>query len=263
MLKTRVITALVLVVALAAVLFLLPRPAADACFAAIAALAGWEWAGLMKLGRRGRVVYGAVIALSCLAAYFLGPLPWLWLAAVVFWLLLAPLCLARHWPLVNHRLGGLALGWLLLLSTWLAMVALHGRSPWMLLAAMALVWAADTAAYFAGRAFGRHKLAPAISPGKTWEGVLGAIVGVLIYGFALPAGAGPWQEVGAPAMALILVLLTGVSIEGDLLESLVKRQADVKDSSALLPGHGGILDRIDSLLSALPLAALILYWRTA
>jgi phosphatidate cytidylyltransferase len=131
-----------------------------------------------------------------------------------------------------------------------------------MLAAMALVWVADVSAYFAGRTFGRHKLAPTISPGKTWEGVAGAVVGVLIYGgivftFTPLAGSLP---LATPLLVLLLMLLTAVSVMGDLFESLLKRQAGIKDSSNLLPGHGGVLDRIDALTSTLPLAALILYF---
>jgi phosphatidate cytidylyltransferase len=134
-------------------------------------------------------------------------------------------------------------------------------STWLLLAAMALVWVADIAAYFTGRAFGKRKLAPAISPGKTWEGVAGAVVGVMIYGavvlnFSPLAGNVP---LAAPLLVLLLLVLTAVSVMGDLFESLLKRQAGIKDSSNLLPGHGGVLDRIDALTSTLPLAALIVH----
>jgi phosphatidate cytidylyltransferase len=130
-----------------------------------------------------------------------------------------------------------------------------------MLAVMALVWVADIAAYFAGRAFGRHKLAPAISPGKTWEGVAGAIAGVLIYGAAVLSYSPLAGKLPLPtaALAALLVLLTAVSVMGDLFESLLKRQAGIKDSSQLLPGHGGVLDRIDALTSTLPVAALILH----
>jgi phosphatidate cytidylyltransferase len=142
------------------------------------------------------------------------------------------------------------------------MVALHAVDTWLMLAAMALVWVADITAYFAGRAYGRHKLAPTISPGKTWEGVAGAVVGVLVYGgivfsFTPLAGRLP---LSIPVIVLMLVLLTAVSVMGDLFESLLKRQAGIKDSSNLLPGHGGVLDRIDALTSTLPLAALILHF---
>jgi phosphatidate cytidylyltransferase len=127
---------------------------------------------------------------------------------------------------------------------------------------MAIVWLADTAAYFAGRAFGRRKLAPAISPGKTWEGVYGALAAVAVYALALVPFAQAAGYQGAPAPAAIAawvvlaVALAALSVCGDLLESLLKRHAGVKDSGRLLPGHGGVLDRIDALLAAMPPAAL-------
>ena len=123
-------------------------------------------------------------------------------------------------------------------------------------------WVADIAAYFSGRRFGRHKLAPAISPGKTWEGAVGAGVGVLAFGYAVALHGGlalPLQA-GWPGLAPLLVAYTALSIIGDLFESLLKRQAGLKDSGTLLPGHGGILDRIDSLTSTLPLAGLAALW---
>jgi len=131
------------------------------------------------------------------------------------------------------------------------------------LAAMAVVWIADTAAYFAGRAFGRHKLAPQVSPGKTWEGVYGALAAVAVYALALvplAAAAGHSGEVSAVAVGVWVacaLVLVALSVEGDLFESLLKRHAEVKDSGRLLPGHGGVLDRIDALLAAMPAAALL------
>ena len=130
----------------------------------------------------------------------------------------------------------------------------------LLLAAMAAVWTADIAAYFAGRAFGRHRLAPQISPGKTWEGALGAAIAVVAYGLSILFWQARVPNGSAGALFGVvtgLIILTGISIAGDLLESLLKRQAGVKDSGRLLPGHGGILDRIDSLASVLPLVGLI------
>jgi len=145
-------------------------------------------------------------------------------------------------------------GWLVLMPFWHAMTWLQA-SPGRLLAAMGLVWTADIAAYFAGRAFGRRKLAPAISPGKTWEGVIGALAAVMVYGIVIAAIAPAYS--GQLLAGLIwAVVLTGVSIEGDLFESWMKRLAGLKDSGALLPGHGGLLDRVDALCSTVPLAAL-------
>jgi phosphatidate cytidylyltransferase len=148
--------------------------------------------------------------------------------------------------------------------TWLALVLLHAANVWLLLALAVLIWVSDICAYFAGKTFGRRKLAPRISPGKTWEGVAGALAGVLVYGVVLAfatrqSSFGPIFAPGAgvPAVAA-MVGLAAFGIVGDLFESWMKRGAGLKDSSALLPGHGGLLDRIDALTSTLPLAALAL-----
>jgi phosphatidate cytidylyltransferase len=264
MLKTRVITALVLLAAFLCVLFLLPRPAVAAAFAIVAAGMAWEWGGLMRLAGGARVLYIGAILVSCLAAYHQPEVayPGLWWASALFWLLLAPLWLWRRWRMAANSMVGYLIGWLVIVPAWAALVAIQGIDPRLLFGVMGLVWIADIAAYFAGRAWGRHKLAPAISPGKTWEGVGGAVAGVLAYGAiaTLVAGYTPPSRL---AWALLLMALTAVSIVGDLFESLVKRQAGVKDSGSLLPGHGGLLDRLDSQTSTLPLAALILVWLNA
>jgi phosphatidate cytidylyltransferase len=264
MIRTRVITALLLVAGLALILFGLPPLAAVLTFAAIAALAAWEWGGLMRQDQPARVMYAFVLLLFCWQLTVAAPqlVPLLLAVSAGFWILVVPLWFRFKWTLAGNDFFGYLLGALVILPTWAAMVALHAVSTWLLLAAMALVWVADISAYFAGRRFGRHKLAPTISPGKTWEGVAGAVVGVLIYGvlvlsFSPLAGRLPWP---LPVLALLLILLTAVSVMGDLFESLLKRRAGIKDSSNLLPGHGGVLDRIDALTSALPLAALILYF---
>ena len=264
MLKTRVITALLLVAGLSLILFALPPLAAVLGFAAIAALAAWEWGGLMRQDQPARCMYAFVLLLFCWQLTVGAPqlVPVLLGISVAFWILVVPLWFRFKWTLAGNDFFGYLLGALVILPTWAAMVALHAVGTWLLLAAMALVWVADISAYFAGRAFGRHKLAPTISPGKTWEGVAGAVVGVMIYGgivlsYSPLAGQVPLP---VPLLALLLVLLTAVSVMGDLFESLLKRQAGIKDSSNLLPGHGGVLDRIDALTSTLPLAALILYF---
>lgn len=262
MLKARVITALFLVVGLGAVLFALPPVAAALAFAGIAALAAWEWGGLMRQEMPARVVYAVFLLLFSWQLHVAVPelVPVLLGLSAAFWMLVVPFWLRYKWTLAGNDFFGYFIGALVILPTWAAMLALHAVSPWLLLAVMALVWVADIAAYFAGRAFGRHKLAAAISPGKTWEGVAGAVAGVLLYGF-LVLGFSPLAgklPLALPLLALLLLLLTAVSVTGDLFESLLKRQAGIKDSSQLLPGHGGVLDRIDSLTSTLPLAALIL-----
>ena len=164
-----------------------------------------------------------------------------------------------------------AAGWVVAWPAWLAFVVLRDTSPWLLLALAALVWVADIAAYFAGKRFGKHKLAPVVSPKKTWEGVGGALVGVAVYGIVLCAVAAAWHTpltpifapgLGIPAIAAML-LLTGVSVVGDLFESWMKRGAGLKDSSNLLPGHGGVLDRVDAVLFLAPYAYLYLIIRGA
>ncbi len=267
MLRARVITALVLIAALGFVLFGLGPEVWAWFMALVAGLAGWEWGRFAGFKPAGQVGYGVVTALLCL---LLGqavegrmiPAALVHVPAVAFWLLGVPLIL-RHTP----RLGAafLPLGWLVLLPTCLAAMELRAAGPWVLLGVMALVWVADIAAYFTGRAFGKTKLAPSISPGKTREGAWGAALGVVIYGLAAGAAGGVLaglSPLGILGFVLLLLLLTAVSIEGDLFESLLKRQAGLKDSSQLLPGHGGVLDRIDSLTSTLPLVGLLLvFWK--
>jgi phosphatidate cytidylyltransferase len=181
--------------------------------------------------------------------------------AVAFWIVVAPAWVILRAP-VAVSAGMAPIGWVVLIGFWVALVQLHARSPWLLLAAMAVVWIADTAAFFSGRGFGRHKLAPAVSPGKTWEGVAGALLAVAVYAVAcawLLVRPGLAAEPRPATLAVWLFLgltLTAVAVIGDLYESWLKRAAGVKDSGRLLPGHGGILDRIDALLAALPLAAL-------
>ncbi len=260
MLKQRIITALVLVVLLAAALFGLSTDSVWIVFAVIVALAGWEWAALLRLNGPSRIVFGVGIAVVCAAVQLAHvPLFEILLLAALFWTFVVPTWLSYRWQVTQRLLIGITLGFMILLATWAALGVLHAKSPWLLLSAMALVWVADVAAYFAGRTFGKHKLAPSISPGKTWEGVAGAVLGVLVYGVLLvnfSAIKAVWPY-GLSATIALLVFLTAISVIGDLFESMLKRQAGLKDSSALLPGHGGVLDRIDSLTSTLPIAALL------
>jgi len=267
MLKTRVITALCLLAGFIGVLFVFPDWVASFVFALVAALATWEWAGFMQVELRYKQVYAlvtfALVEYLTLSGLNQVLLPWLSAAAIIFWVFIVPLWFSKRWALPKTAAGYL-LGWLLILPTWAALLDLYRRDAWLLLAAMALVWIADIAAYFCGRAFGKNKLAPSISPGKTREGAYGAAVAVLIYGFLLALR--QWPDAGVPrfiGLAVILLALTVLSIVGDLFESLLKRQAGLKDSSNLLPGHGGVLDRIDSQTSTLPLVALYFWWMTA
>jgi phosphatidate cytidylyltransferase len=272
MLKTRVITALVLLAVFLAALFCLP-PFGWLLFATlVAALAAWEWSALMALAGVTRVALGAGLAVICLGLAAVDPAAlglvpgfadagwrlgrWLYVPAAAFWLFVAPCWLRRRWRLPRSLLG-VAIGLLLILPTWLALVQLRQAGALALIAIMAVVWLADIAAYFFGRAFGRHKLAPAISPGKTWEGAAGGALAVVVYGFALAPSLPGVLADNFPLLLLVLIVLTAISVMGDLFESLLKRLAGLKDSSNVLPGHGGVLDRIDSLTSTLPLVALV------
>ena len=170
---------------------------------------------------------------------------------IVFWLVIAPLWLWTHRRIDNRMILAVA-GLIVFVPTWLAFALLQ-RAPVLLLLLMAVVWIADTAAYFFGHQFGRHKLAPRISPGKTWEGVGGALLCIAVYAAILQYMDAIAQD--EKMLVPYLLAMTLFSVEGDLLESWLKRCAGVKDSGTILPGHGGILDRIDALTSALPLAA--------
>lgn len=259
MLKTRVITALVLLAVFLVTLFVLPAPSAPVVFAILAGLMAWEWAGLMRVDAAGRVLYAGVILASCYYAYDDPGFSYvkLWSASAIFWLMVAPAWLWRGWRMASNDIGGYLTGWILIVPTWAALVALQDGHPWWLFGVMGVVWIADISAYFAGRAWGRNKLAPSISPGKTWEGVAGAMVGVCVYS-AIAAWVAGISLADKLAWVPLILALAAVSIIGDLFESMIKRQAGVKDSSQLLPGHGGFLDRLDSQTSMLPLAALIL-----
>lgn len=272
MLKTRILTAAILVPAVLAALFLLSPRAWGVVALVVMALAAREWGRLVgATGARWAVSVASTVLLGLFllfapAAGFAHGWPgatvyWVCGIASVFWLLVAPGWVIGRWP-TRGTPGMEALGVLLLGATWMALVELQARSPWLVLAAMAIVWIADTAAYFSGRAFGRHKLAPEVSPGKTWEGVFGAWVAVALYAFVLSSFAqdagfrGAATPLAIAAWIAFALLLASISVIGDLFESLLKRHANMKDSGTLLPGHGGILDRIDALLAAMPLAAL-------
>ncbi len=265
MLRTRVVTALaLLLVVVPALIYLPPRGWAVFVLFFVAA-AGWEWGRLARLPGMGPLLLAGLIAGSAILVLLAAPPPAVMLSMLVLaslaWLLLVPYWLARRdavpsgWPLA-------LLGWLMLLACWYAVWRVRESGAAYLFLLMGVVWIADIAAYFAGRAFGRHKLAPNISPGKTWEGVVGAILAVQCLAALCVAGAA-WlpnyfgailRAGGWPGVVLAGLLLTGVSVIGDLFESLLKRRAEVKDSSNLLPGHGGVLDRIDALLPTLPVA---------
>jgi phosphatidate cytidylyltransferase len=277
MLKTRIVTAILLFCVFVAALTLFPPSGWIAFVTAIASVAAWEWGGLMALTIRPRILLGLAFASFCIAVAVLQPEGvgvqpgfsadaawrlgrWFYVPAAFLWVLVVPLWIRQRWVLSRPGGGrgiGLLLGATVLLPTWLALVQLRQAGPLPLILTMAIVWLADIAAYFFGRAFGKHKLAPSISPGKTWEGALGGALAVVVYGLALAPELPDVLGKNLPLLIVVLVLLTAVSVMGDLFESLLKRQAGLKDSSNILPGHGGVLDRIDSLTSTLPLVAVV------
>lgn len=269
MLRLRVLSALVLVPLVVWGLFAWPQPLFATFLGAFIAVGAWEWTVLAGIrARSARLAYSAAIVLGGLAVL---ALPALWMpllmAAAGFWLLafleqLGVRELDRGLlPTFPGRLIG---GFLVLVPAWLVPLALRELpdGKWLTLFLMLYVWGADTGAYFAGHRFGRHKLAPRVSPGKTWEGVAGGLATVLAV--ALVAGVYGLGLAGtALALWVALSLVTGlVSVLGDLFESRLKRIAGVKDSGTLIPGHGGVLDRIDAFTAAAPVFALAwLLWR--
>lgn len=273
MLKQRIITAVLL---LAVFLPALVNPS-PVFFGLLTLLligaAGWEWARMQGLGSAMNIGSGVVVALILAWVMWAGSdLPWrgVWLATAAAWVLLSVWMLARgvsrwsDWPsVIRHGLG-------------LTLIVLAGAALWQarlqgwvfLLSILALVWTADVAAYFGGKRWGRRKLAPAVSPGKTWAGAISGLVGVLFLSTlwliweSVTPNSSPslythlWRF--GPGLSLLaLVFLTTMAVVGDLVESLVKRSAGIKDSSGLLPGHGGVLDRVDALLPVLPLAMML------
>jgi phosphatidate cytidylyltransferase len=282
MLKQRVITAIVLLaILLPALFYKTPEPFCAVALLLIAAGA-WEWGRLNGFGQGMSVGLGLGCVVACALSWYGGllekPLPMLWAAAGAAWVLAGGWLLRNGvagWPRIPKALrlaGGLVALWL----AWLAVAQARVVGINFLLSVLLLVWVADIFAYFAGRTLGgrfsKGKLAPSISPGKSWEGVWGGMAGVVVLSLAwvyagTTGGIGFWNEPtlysrlaanhGLVIMLLAVIFLAAMSVVGDLVESLIKRSAGVKDSSGLLPGHGGVLDRVDALLPTLPLAMML------
>ena len=271
MLKTRIVTATALIIGFVIALFFTSKTLWAILSLGVILVGVWEWTGLIKLSTkqmRCSVIAALLIGIAFIFSLNVSENILLNISvslyrdififsllsiASIFWLLLVPIWLILRRP-IYHKFGMVILGLLLLLATWVAVMGLRNISPWLLLSVLATVSIADSAAYFAGKRFGRHKLAPEISPGKTWEGVAGGLVAVSIYGYLLCQYLhySLWLIVG-------LLLIVVLSIMGDLFESFLKRLAGIKDSSQLLPGHGGVLDRIDGLIPSLTLALFYIY----
>ena len=281
MLRQRVITALILVAVLLASLMSASRWPFALLTLALMAAGGWEWARLNQAAPTAALAMGAAVAvaglLSLLAGWVDSAPTWLWLSAALIWIAGGALALqlgTASWQQLP-QLGRLTLGLIAIWVAWLAIAHARAIGINFMLSVLCLVWMADVAAYFGGKAFGRRKLAPSISPGKSWEGVWSGMAGVLLLslfwvwldGHAPVDGPSLYTRlytaVGLTAMAPALLALCGLSVVGDLIESLVKRAAGAKDSSQLLPGHGGVLDRVDALLPVLPAALALITLRGA
>jgi phosphatidate cytidylyltransferase len=271
MLKQRVITAVVLLALLLPALFAAsPWPFAVLTLLLIGA-AGWEWGRLNQAGGAS-IAMGVLLALDCADALWFGwaarAPAWAWWPVAALWIVGGAFALRggpAGWPHIPVVLRWV-LGLLLLWAAWLAIANARSIGINFILSVFCLVWVADIAAYFGGRAFGRRKLAPTISPGKSWEGVWAGMAGVIVLAFVWRwlDGSQPVDSpslfsriegrFGWPGLLAGAVLLAAMSVVGDLFESLVKRSAGAKDSSGLLPGHGGVLDRVDALLPVFPIA---------
>ncbi len=259
MLKLRVLTAVVALGALLVVLFVLPPAIAQGAFAALILAGAWEWSGFLRPEKAAvRFVYVGLIAALLVAAsvglaneFAVGvilkvALAW-WLIAL-FWVFV--------FPTPIPKLAGWICGALVLIPAYLAIMSLYSLQPALLLFVLIIVWVADIGAYFTGKRFGKVKLAPKISPGKTWEGVFGGLLAVA----ALALVRARWLDIEIAVLLPFCLAVAIISIIGDLTVSMFKRNAGVKDSGRLFPGHGGVLDRIDSVTAAAPLFALGISW---
>ncbi len=267
MLKTRILTALIMApIAIVGIFFLPPLGFALFTGAAIT-LGAWEWANMAGYSAdRARIGYAAVVALIMVFVYQMPTLELLWLS--LLWWIVA-LLMVRSYPRGTSIWATTAIrsvmGVLVLVPAWVGLIHLRtgtllfgdvSNSLVAILYVFLVVWVADIGAYFAGRAFGKAKLAPRVSPGKSWAGVWGGLAAVALLAVvaSVLAGAGVTDTL---LLLVASVLVAAISVVGDLLESMLKRFRGIKDSSQLLPGHGGIMDRIDSLTAAIPVFALV------
>ena len=270
MLKTRVITAIILLAIFLPVLFLLPPIYLSALFFLILVAAAWEWSRLISPSAAYSAYFYAIICAMLVVFLWLLPEPNIELAllsiALAFWIIGMPMILSQgiHLSMTRWRLIFSVLGFIVLSTAWLSLNILREIGLLWLLSTMILVWLADIGAYFAGKRFGKHKLASQISPGKSIEGAVGGLIVCVIYASIcatyLPVADTLFGTAKAKwgwwFMLLMTAILVLYCILGDLFESQLKRIAKVKDSSQLLPGHGGFLDRIDALLPVMPIVTL-------
>ena len=259
MLRQRILTAVIALAILGVVLFLMPGVIARVVVAAMFLAGAWEWGGFVFRDNSGsRVIYvgfiGALMLLSFLYVNEQPRLDWLFEAAIAWWLV--ALIWMFFFPTPVPKVVIWLAGMLVLVPAWASLDFLYTESPRLLLFVLLIVWVADIGAYFVGKGFGQVKLAPQISPGKTWEGVLGGLTAVAV----LASLGSQFLEVDVSVLIPFCLAVTMLSVVGDLTVSMFKRNAALKDSGSLLPGHGGVLDRIDSLTAAAPLFALAFNW---
>lgn len=258
MFKTRLLTTLIILPTFIAALIYLPELFWQLFIYMAVLFAAWEWADIAHFNRTATISYLIFFSLIILPIALLKPpfgglINFLFiLAATIFWLIFVPIWLKFKFLIRDKKILAL-IGVVAILPVWFSMVTLHQISELLLLVLLATIWVADIAAYLVGKKFGKNKLAPNISPGKTWEGFYGALAAVSLFSCAVSC----WQHLTGSFVAL-MILVAIMSVIGDLFESLIKRQAGIKDSGFLLPGHGGVLDRIDGVLSALPVVNFIL-----
>ncbi len=258
MLRQRVITGLIALAVLLVVLFVMPALAVKVVIAALILAGAWEWSGFLKLQSNGaRLGYVGLMAALLAAVVGLADeriVEMIFEAALAWWLV--ALLWVFMFPTPIPRIAGWICGALVLIPTYVAIISLYTLQPSLLLFVLVIVWAADIGAYFAGKKFGRVKLAPNISPGKTWEGVIGG----LFLAAVLVLLSSRWLETDLIVLLPFCLSVAIISIIGDLTVSMFKRDAGIKDSGRLFPGHGGVLDRIDSVTAAAPLFALGVSW---
>ncbi|MES1930364.1 phosphatidate cytidylyltransferase [Salinisphaera dokdonensis CL-ES53] len=271
MLMTRIATALAVVPLAVLGMLFLPTAAITLVFAVLMLMGAWEWGNLMRLADTGRILLTLTVALLIFLFALVRTQFWivavdnvvvgaacLWWLIAIYWIT----CFPKGWAQTVGRTDvGIVIGLIVLVAPVAAVTYLHqsDQGPLLLLTFFFLVWAADTGAYFAGRTVGRNKLAPAVSPGKTREGAIGGFVAAMLF-----AGAGAWL-LGYSGDRLVAFMFLGgwvaiISVVGDLAISMFKRHAGIKDSGKLFPGHGGVLDRLDSVLAAAPWFVAGLHW---
>lgn len=258
MLKQRLIAALILIPLVVWGVLALSTPVFAAALAVILILGAWEWSRLIPLPAQPLQIGFAVVAAALVYAVWASGMAqrsvwFILLAGVVWWLLAMAWLMVVGWSRERRLIKAVA-ALFVLVPAWLALVTIHGWSEsggYWVLYLMVMIWIADSAAYFSGKALGRHKLAPSISPGKTWEGVAGGMLACAVFSYGV-SFVPPWTGLQQLGFLILSLVTVAISIVGDLFVSALKRQVGIKDSSQLIPGHGGVLDRIDSLLAAAP-----------